>query len=320
MKRRFCRFIVAILVFCACIAVMSYSIDINAVILTLHSANYYLIFSAFVCTLVSYLLRAWRWRYFFRDVSLAPSYYNLVRCLFVGFFMNNVLPARTGEIVRAHVGGRHSSEGRTEVLATIASERLMDGLVISLIFAIFFSLDSSMRTFDNVAELFWIADFFILAAVGVFLMLAFREKIFPIISTLSSKFSSKFIYAFVDKFNRFLKGLEPLFHLKKLAIVVPMSCMVWGCELFVYFLISKAFHQCLSIGSLGLFLAAVNFSSLIPATPGGVGVIEFFSTVALVKIGINKEAALAMVAMQHLIQVIAVGIPGSIFLHGTVRE
>ena len=302
----------------ACLFWLVSSVDMVQLKTALENANYFYVFIAFIMTISSYMLRAWRWEFFFRSREVAPSYFNLVRCLFVGFFMNNILPARAGELVRAHVGRRYSGEGRTEVLATIASERLADGLVLSLIFAVLFSMDPATHGSSESRELFWVAYFFLGVAISVFTVLACRELFFKIIDKVSSIFPGSVSEYSVERIRRFVTGLEPLFHFQKLRIVVPQSLFIWMWELAVYYIISIAFHYELSYGCLALFLAAVNFSSLIPAAPGGVGVIETFTTIALVTVGIDKEVAVAMVVTQHLIQMLAVGIPGSIFLFGTM--
>jgi uncharacterized protein (TIRG00374 family) len=90
---------------------------------------------AFSLTVSSYLLRARRWQLLFIERTI--DYRNAAKVLILGFFMNNVLPARTGELVRAHVGSRVTGLTRTLVLASIASERLADGLMISLLFLLF---------------------------------------------------------------------------------------------------------------------------------------------------------------------------------------
>lgn len=58
--------------------------------------------------------------------------------VFVGYMANNVLPARAGEIYRAHYLGRRS---RSSVAASIVVERTFDGLmlvcVIGLVFVLF---------------------------------------------------------------------------------------------------------------------------------------------------------------------------------------
>src|SRR5262249_49003588 len=79
---------------------------------------------------LSYLLRGARWRIW--ESSL--SYWDSLRLILIGFMGNNVLPARLGEILRAHCAAAKTSDdrGRTTALASIAAERILDGLVPSL--------------------------------------------------------------------------------------------------------------------------------------------------------------------------------------------
>ena len=108
----------------------------------------------------------------------------------------------------------------------------------------------------------------------------------------------------------FIDGLSPLANLSKLPSIVSLSILTWGIELLVYFAVSEAFATPMSVSVLVLFMVTVNFSSLIPAAPGAIGVIEAVTTTVLVSIGIEKELALSMVLSQHVIQYLVVGIPG----------
>ena len=102
--------------------------------------------------------------------------------------MNNVLPARAGEFVRAHLGAKVSSETRTLVLATIASERLVDGLTLSIIFVIFSSGIGDQTVSRNLS---YVAAAFGAVAVGVIVTLIFRAPIFALIEKVHLRFESK---------------------------------------------------------------------------------------------------------------------------------
>jgi len=254
-------------------------------------------------------VRTVRWRYFFKVNDF--SFLILFRALILGFFMNNVLPARIGEFVRCHSLGRRTGLSRTFILATVAAERLADGLMISAIFGICFYF--STLSIENIFYIGLVSLFFLGASISVIIALLVRNPIFRLFNKIENKFNNKAITFVISKLEKFVKGLEPILE-KDLAIkLVILSVVVWSVELFAYFLISLAFSQNLNMGELALFLASVNFASLIPAAPGGVGVIENFASLALKKSGINHETALAMVVAQHAIQYLAVGIPGTYF-------
>lgn len=78
----------------------------------------------------SYLLRAARWLIWERSLD----YWNSLRLLLIGFMGNNVLPARLGEVLRAICTSAKTSEdrGRTSALASIAAERILDGLMLAI--------------------------------------------------------------------------------------------------------------------------------------------------------------------------------------------
>jgi len=276
---------------------------------------------AFGLTISSYLLRARRWQSLFPERAI--DYPSAIKVLFLGFFMNNVLPARTGELVRAHAGSRVTGLTRTLVLATIASERLADGLVISLFFVIFaFHLGDATLS----QNLLYVACFFAAAIGAVLVMLALRRPLFAFVERLSGKFEHRAATYLVDRFRIFVDGLAPLCTPAKVPAITLWSIVVWFVELGVFFAVTRAYDAALGLPECVLFMVTVNFSSLIPAAPGGIGVIEAIASAVLVSVGVPKELALTMVMTQHVIQYLVVGVPGAFVLatskgnFGTLKE
>ncbi len=308
-SRNTVRFILGLLVSGACIFYLFTSVEKDKVIDAFLLADPFFIFLALVVTTGSYLLRAYRWKFLFSEISL--GFITSYRALIIGFFMNNILPARIGEIVRAHTLAKEIGKSRTFVLATIAAERLVDGVTISMIFGLLYYF--SGHTLEGARAISYVAMLFLLVSVLTVVLLLVRKRIFSVLEKLDAFFNkSVFSYVLV-RIQRFIVGLEPLFKPKLLRKVVLLSILVWGIELLAYACITHAFGKELSLAMLGLFLAAVNFSSLIPAAPGGIGVIETFASIALAKVGVPYELALAMVVTQHFLQYIAVGIPGAYY-------
>lgn len=275
----------------------------------LYSANLSWIVVAILCTLISYLLRARRWQSLFPGADL--GYRDSVRVLILGFFMNNILPARAGEFVRAHLGSKVSGQKRTLVLATIASERLLDGLTLSIMFALFaFSLpDQNMSK-----NFFSVSLIFLGGGLGVIGVVIFRDRIFTLTEKLAKKLNSKASEYTHDRIHVFIDGLSPLCALNRLPQIVLWSTIIWSIELAVYWSVGKSYGATLTLPHCALFLVAVNFSSLIPAAPGGIGIIEAVGSALLVTFGIPKEQALTLVITQHAIQYLVVGVPGAIFM------
>lgn len=267
------------------------------------------IFLAFVIMVLSYPLRAYRWQFLLPHENL--TFWHSLRVLVLGFFMNNILPARAGEFVRAHVGGKVIGEKRTKVLASIVSERLADGVTISLLFAIF-SLklgDSSLSK-----NFLYVSLGFGTAGIGAIIVIIFRETLFTLLQKLTQSFSNKAIHYALTRAQSFIEGLSPLCNRKYAPAIVILSIIIWLIELSVYLLVTHAYGSELSFAACVLFMVAVNFSGLIPAAPGGLGVIEAVASSILVSLGIERELALTMVVTQHIMQYLVVGAPGAFIL------
>jgi uncharacterized protein (TIRG00374 family) len=285
----------------------------------LKSADPILILAAFILTNLSYFLRAVRWQLLFPKIEL-PLVSSL-KVLILGFFMNNILPARAGELVRAHLGGKVTGEQRTLVLATIASERLTDGLSISLMFVVIIGLFGRGHLDPTYADnLMYVAYLFALVGVGVIATLLFRRKIFLFTNALADRFNKRSLTYTLTKLEVFVDGLSPLCSPRRALQISMWSVLIWGIELLVYMAIAQAFNSQLPLSGAVLFLVAVNFSSLIPAAPGGFGVIELVAKNVLLSLGVaSSELALSMVLAQHVIQYVVIGIPGA-FMLATLRS
>ena len=274
------------------------------------SANRSDIAIAVALTIISYFVRAARWPLLFPSGQV--KYLTSYRVLVLGFFMNNILPARAGELVRAHLGGKATGNPRTLVLATVASERLADGLTISLMFAaIIFFLGRGHLSAQDASTLTYVAYLFVFAALGVIGVLLFRGRLFALADKIAASLNRKALTFALQKLQVFVEGLSPLCYPSRSIKIALLSVLIWSIELCVFASVARAFNWPLSISAAVLFMVAANFSSLVPAAPGSFGTIELFAKKVLLSVGVPGDAlALSMVLTQHLIQYAVIGVQG----------
>jgi len=270
--------------------------------------------AAVALTIVSYWLRAARWPLLFPRVTLPVV--SSWKVLVLGFFMNNILPARAGELVRAHLGAKVLGSARTLVLATIASERLADGLTISLFFVLIIGFIGRGNLDPAIADnLMYVSYLFAAVAAGVIVVLSLRDHVVRALEAVSKKLDRKSSTYALSRIQIFIDGLSPLRKPSRALRIALWSVVIWGVELLAFAAVSKAFGGNLLLSGTVLFLVAVNFSSLIPAAPGGFGVIELIAKSVLVSAGVaSPELALSMVLAQHIIQYAVIGLPGAFLL------
>lgn len=283
--------------------------DIDWSVMALHIGESQPIFliGAAVLTSLSYLFRTRRWMSLFPECKM--DFFNAYAVLVLGFFYNNVLPARAGEFVRAHLGAQISGQSRALVLATVLSERIIDGLTISLLFVVFSFGVGDAQIAKN---LFYVALGFAGISVSVILLIALRKWLSKLTDKLLKVRRSARLEFILNKLHEVLEGLSPLSSLDRLPILAGWSLFIWFNELLVFILTTRAYGvQMMPLSNAVFMLVAVNFSSLIPSAPGGIGIIEAVGTAGLVSLGLPKELSLVMILTQHIIQYIMVGIPGA---------
>ncbi len=89
---------------------------------------------ALVMTAVSYAVRAFRWQYLLAPIG-ATRFATAFRTTVIGFAATFLLPARAGEVIRPYLLARREGLNATAAFATIILERLLDLLVVLLLFA-----------------------------------------------------------------------------------------------------------------------------------------------------------------------------------------
>lgn len=90
--------------------------------------------AAVVANLVSYVVQAWRWSLVLAPVTPVPLWRS-VQAIYVGLFANEVLPLRSGEIIRCYLQSKWSEIPLSVVFASALIERIFDGiwLIIALL-------------------------------------------------------------------------------------------------------------------------------------------------------------------------------------------
>ncbi|MCB2211292.1 flippase-like domain-containing protein [bacterium] len=80
-------------------------------------------------------LRTWRWRLIINQIGPAP-YWTVFHGVNVGYLLNNVLPLRAGELLRAVIVAQRSGVSRAAVLSTVVAERVFDMAGLGIVFGV----------------------------------------------------------------------------------------------------------------------------------------------------------------------------------------
>lgn len=241
--------------------------------------------------LCSFPVRALRWRLILR-AQKALSLGEIMGPVFVGYMANNVLPARTGEIYRAHFLGRRVRMSRSGVAASIVVERALDGLmlvgVILLVFALF-----PQAHFLGVTALVTGLAFLVLAA-GILLYVLSVDKTHGVVERLLGLLPDSLREPTGIRLNFFLRGVRGISTAKELLVAVGYTVLAWVVEAFAVALAVASFGVSLPLAGFVLVFALAVLSTTLPSGPGYVGPFQYAFVLALGYFAVSRETALAV--------------------------
>jgi hypothetical protein len=259
-------------------------------------------------------IRAYRWHVLLRPVCDIPTR-EVFPVMIVGYAANNVLPLRAGELVRAWVLGQRYGVRKTAALATIAVERLFDGVTMLLFVggaATVVGLNAELQHVALVA-----AGVFAVAIAGLVVLLAggsLRDRLLGLVlGPLPPRLAER-----VERMaESFLAGLGVLSRRRDLALVAITSVVAWGFEASMYWTVARAFGDPLAgavtpVAAL-LVTAIANLATLVPSGPGYVGTFEAGVLLAVNgALGIGRGLALSYAVLLHVLLWLPVTVWGAV--------
>jgi uncharacterized protein (TIRG00374 family) len=224
----------------------------------------------------------------------------LIPLVAIGYMGNNVYPFRSGEVLRVVLLQRQHKIPMARAATTVVVERVFDGLVMLTFIAV--ALLVVDVTSPEVRRIAMLTAPLFLAAVAVFFILAARPDWLRAIMHQFGRFAPRRIRGvftrLADEITEGLRGLRSPFDL---AGTVLASFASWMVEALVYWMVSFAFNLGVSYPVMLLVVGVVNLAGLIPASPGQVGVFEFFVSLILIAVGIPESQAHAYALVVHVV-------------------
>src|SRR6202050_483466 len=111
----------------ACLVWVLHVYPISDLIPTIRALDFRWVLLAVICDLAVYVTHAWRW-----NTMLAPvirlKLWRTLRAIYIGLCANEVLPLRTGELIRCYLLAHWNNMRLSLSFASAAVERIIDGL------------------------------------------------------------------------------------------------------------------------------------------------------------------------------------------------
>jgi uncharacterized protein (TIRG00374 family) len=259
---------------------------------------------------IALVLRAVRWRILLNaegSVSVPSAFWATA----AGYFGNNFLPARAGELVRTFMISSRSGLDAAYVLATALSERAADAVALVLIAAVVLAaLPEPPGWLAGAARPFALLALAAVAGIAVLPLLgragASALERLPIPVTLRARLVAALEHA--------LRGMRAFHDARRLSGFVALTAIIWSLDAIGSVSAARALGLHMPLSAAFLLLASLGLGSALPSTPGYVGIFQFVAVTVLVPFGFSRTDAIAYILVAQALGYVVIGFWGALGL------
>ncbi|HEY3747476.1 MAG TPA: lysylphosphatidylglycerol synthase transmembrane domain-containing protein [Gemmatimonadaceae bacterium] len=270
--------------------------------------------SAFCATLI-FPLRARRWQTILQPVAPNTPLGPLWRSTAIGMMVNNLVPARAGEIARGYALTKETGIPLPTSIASLAVDRLFDMLVLLLLAGLAFfdpafprgariagqSLGSLAQGSIGLVVLL-VAALYALAFFPQQLVRAYELFARRISPTLETKGKAALI--------NFSEGLSVLRSPRRFLAVLAWTILHWLVNALAFWLGFKAVGMSLPFSAALFLQTLIAIGVALPSAPGFFGVFEKLANVGLAIYGIGPDRATSWAIGYHILSFIPITVIG----------
>lgn len=269
------------------------------------------LFAMAALAIVSFVIRAERWRMLILPSGNNPSVGNSFLSLMVGYLVNLVVP-RGGEISRCYNLYKLTKTPVEISFGTVVIERIVDLICLVLLVAIAFIVESEklLRFVESlpigtgntrISILLYLILFIILSSALFFWLFKTNHKV------------KNFV---VKTWSGFKAGFLSIFKLERKGLFILYSISIWVLYFLMSYTVIKAFPQTSDLGISGvLSLFAIGTIAMAAPLPGGTGSYHVLVPQGLVFLyGVASADAVAFTFIFHGWQTAIMIVGGAISL------
>ena len=272
----------------------------------LRDANGWLLLAAVAVATTGFLTRALRWRVILHPIRPGTGLGSRFAAVCIGFALNNLLPARAGELARAWALSRFEPVPVSGSLGSLVAERFLDGVAILLLLGAAvllpgFPANATIGGRPLVGVLLTI-----LAAGGAGVLFLFLPVIFPAPALRILDRGLRLVPGGRGSRLRklvefFLQGLGVLRSPRLFGQALSWSLVIWAWNAVSFWLAFLAFGIDQGYAAALFVQGVIALGVAVPSAPGYFGTFHAAALVGLHEVyGVAGEATLAFAFGYHL--------------------
>jgi uncharacterized protein (TIRG00374 family) len=269
--------------------------------------------AALLSFIVGYACRIQRWRLMLKVARPDLRWTDCIGPFLSSFAMNNVLPFRAGDVLRAFAFNRQLGVTSGIVLATLFVERLLDLLMVLVLFGAalaIFGLHASQLAGIGGATL-------ILAGAMIAMVLLFPGLFSPLVQSISrlvGRMAPSLGMRLQKETEKLMTMLAEMSKGGNMLRLLAWSILAWLAEGGVFGFAALGILSITVPSASWLALPIGTLATLIPSTPGYVGTFDYFTVHAMTALGNEHGAAIAYALLVHALLWLPPTILGGLYL------
>jgi hypothetical protein len=271
-----------------------------------------------------FLLKGTGWRFLLLPAKRGISPLSTTAVLIIGLMVNNLLPAKMGELARAYLIGEKEGLSKSLCLSTILVEHLLDILVLLgflLVLLPLVSLPPWLRT-GGIA----VGAGALVFLAGLFFLARREEKTLNWVYRTAALLPGRIREKVENLAGNVFQGFRVVAG-RRLLYAAAFIAGMWSLVSLAAYLVMGAFGLALPIQAAVMVTVFTAFGKIIPSSPGAIGTFHYLVILVLGAFGVGKETALAYAIVLHALSFlmeiflgIALLLAGHLSLAGIARR
>jgi hypothetical protein len=294
-------------------------VDFGDVAQALRASSIPLFLLATIVGTLIFPLRARRWKTILSPIDDQIPFGPLWRSTAIGMMVNNVVPARAGELARAFALTRERpSIPFSASFASLAVDRLFDAFVV-LSLMLVAMLDPAFPRGEHVAGQLvahWVTLGAMAAAlflVAVYLIVFFPRAIVTVYQALARRVAPRLEQRGADVLLAFASGLSVLRSPRRFVAVLGWTIAHWVANAFAWWIACKAVGIAVPFSAMFVLQGLIAIGVAVPSAPGFFGVFEALGREGLGLYGIDPTLAVTWAIGFHLLSFIPITVIGAYY-------
>ena len=307
------RELISTLIPIALIVLAARNVDWSEAARALSRANPLYVVLALVVYYATFPLRSWRWSRLLREGGADIGWDQLLKILFIGWFVNSIVPAKLGDLYRSYLVKRRFGVSLSRTVGVVVAERLLDLLVVFALLIVG-GYVAFGRTFLPDLRIVYLtgaalAALLVAGFAGLYYLGPHLGRLFP---------------AEARRIGRLFR--EGVLHsFRALPFAGPVTVLIWACEAIRLLFVLTSLGLELPLSGVVFVAVAVALLTTVPLTPAGFGFVEIAMVYVLTQgFGLAQSDAVAVAVVDRSVTVLSVIVIGGIVywssrkeLHGT---